>query len=587
MRRLGDWLDERTGWRSWWTDYLDRRREWAPWSAVMEALVSSSFLALAITGVALMTSYAPSPQTAWASVHHTQYVMAGGRIVRGMHFWAAQALIVLAAAHIVQGALAARYRTPREMGWWITLLVLALVLGEGITGGLLPWDQRGWWARVVEGNIVGLAPVVGSTLRRGMLGGAELGALGLVRAYAAHVVALPIALGVALWGRAALARRGVSGVSGIRTTPQITRTALGAVVGACVIVALIIVAFAAPPPPLDAPADPMSDYPARPEWFLLPLFEIRKFFHGPGEFWGTTLLPGAAGLYLAFLPMLDSPRQPRKIVVAPVLLIFLAAVALSGAAWRKDAKDKEYAKQHAKADARAAAAVKLAFAGVPLGGALEMVQKDPELRGRDLFDAHCASCHVLGDMGDPKKATATKLDGWGTPEWIAAMIHDPDAPEFFGRGPYKGEMPSVDVRPKDKPLNEPWKPMTRTETEKNAVVQFLASQGDEPGDPPRRLDPAVRALGEKVVTDRCTTCHLFKGEGDDEGSGIAPELSGYGSLAWTRAQVANPASKQTYRDEALDEKRKKHMPRFDKDLSAADIDLVVRFTRAHARGLAL
>jgi ubiquinol-cytochrome c reductase cytochrome b subunit len=190
---------------------------------------------------------------------------------------------------------------------------------------------------------------------------------------------------------------------------------------------------------------------------------------------------------------------------------------------------------------------------------------------------------VLGDLGDPKKATATKLDGWGTPEWIAAMIHDPDAPEFFGRGPYKGEMPSVDVRPKNKPPGEPWKPMTRTDAEKTAVAAFLASQGDEPGDPPRPVDAAARALGEKVVKDRCTTCHLFNGEGDDEGSGIAPELSHYGSLAWTRAQVANPANPQTYRDEALDEKRKKHMPRFDKDLSAADVDLVARFTRSAAR----
>ena len=585
MRTLGDWLDERTGWRSWWDDYLDRRRAWAPWSAAMETLVAASFVLLAVTGVALMTSYAPSPQTAWASVHHTQYVLAGGRIVRGMHFWAAQALIVLAAAHIVQGALAAKYRKPREIQWLITLVVLALVLGECITGGLLPWDQRGWWARVVEGNIVGLAPALGSSIRRIMLGGAELGALGLVRAYTAHVVAVPLLMALALWARAALAKRADSSPSGAPTAPQPSHMALAAIVAACAVVAITIVAVAAPSAPLDAPADPMSDYPARPEWFLMPLYELRKFFHGPAEFWGTTLLPAAAGLYMALLPRFDSSAKPRRAVAAPVVLIFVAAAALAGAAWRKDANDKQYTKQRAKADARAAAAAKLAMAGVPPGGALEMVQKDPVLRGRDLFESHCASCHVLGDMGDPKKATATKLDGWGTPDWIAAMIHDPDAPEFFGRGPYKDEMPSVDVRPKDKPPGEPWKPMIRNDAEKKAVVAFLASQGDEPGDPPRAVDAAASALGEKIVSERCTTCHLYKGEGDDEGSGIAPELLHYGSLAWTTAQVSNPASPQTYRDEALDEKRKKHMPRFDKDLSAADIDLVSRFTRAQSRGL--
>jgi ubiquinol-cytochrome c reductase cytochrome b subunit len=257
-------------------------------------------------------------------------------------------------------------------------------------------------------------------------------------------------------------------------------------------------------------------------------------------------------------------------------------------AWHKDSRDEQYAKQRAKADGRAAAAVDLALNGVPPAGALEMVRRDPELRGRDLFDQHCASCHVLGDAGDPKKATATKLDGWGTSTWIAAMIHDPDGPEFFGRGPYKGQMPSVDVRPKDKPAGEPWAPMTKSDAEKQAASLFLAAQGDEAGDPARPTDAAAaRALGEKIVRDRCTSCHLYKGEGDDEGTGLAPELAHYGSVAWTRAQVANPATATSYREKALDENMKKHMPRFDKDLSAADVDVVARWTRAHARGIPL
>jgi ubiquinol-cytochrome c reductase cytochrome b subunit len=166
------------------------------------------------------------------------------------------------------------------------------------------------------------------------------------------------------------------------------------------------------------------------------------------------------------------------------------------------------------------------------------------------------------------------------------MNHDPDAPEFFGRGPYKGQMPSVDTRPKDKPAGEPWSAMVKTPAEKAAVALFLASLGDEPGDPPRAIDPAVRALGEKIVSERCTTCHLYKGDGDDQSSGVAPELAAYGSIAWTHAQVANPATATTYRDNALDPAMKKHMPRFDGDLSAADVDVVARWTRSHARAAA-
>jgi ubiquinol-cytochrome c reductase cytochrome b subunit len=588
IQSVGDWLDERLAWRASWRAYIEHRRAAeSPWSGVIGTLVATCFAVLVVTGVTLMTAYAPSPQAAWGSVHYTQYVLAGGRIVRGLHSWAAQSLLVLCALHVAQGAFARSYRKPREIAWWLTLVLIALVLGGLITGGLLPWDQRGWWARLVEGNIVGLAPMVGAWLRRTMIGGAELGALGLARAYAAHVVLVPLAMAAALWGRSRLvARHGWVEAGGGPASTQLERLARDAVVGAAAVAVLWVLAATESGVLLDAPADPTSDYPARPEWFLLSLFELRKFFHGPLEFWGTTLLPGAAGLYLALLPALDGGGRSRGAVLAPVVVIFAAAIGLGGYAWYKDEHDLQYVKQRAKAESRASAAVKLAMAGVPPGGALEMVHQDPELRGHDLFERHCASCHVLGDLGDPTKATASKLDGWGTPQWISAMMHDPDAPEFFGAGPYKGIMPSVDVRPKDKPPQEPWAPMLKNEAEKAAVSAFLASLGDEPGDSPRPLDEHTRALASKIVTARCTSCHLYKGEGDDEGSGTAPELWRYGSLSWTRAQIANPASAETYRQDALDPDRKKHMPRSDGDLSPGDIDVLARWTRAHARRLA-
>ena len=77
--------------------------------------------------------------------------------------------------------------------------------------------------------------------------------------------------------------------------------------------------------------------------------------------------------------------------------------------------------------------------GVPPAGALEMMRTDPELRGRDLFDRHCASCHVLGRSRRPREGHGDEAStAGGRRAWIAAMIHDPDAPQFFGRGPYKG-----------------------------------------------------------------------------------------------------------------------------------------------------
>ncbi|HEX3770668.1 MAG TPA: cytochrome b N-terminal domain-containing protein [Polyangiaceae bacterium] len=580
LKTAADWLDERTDWRSWSKSYLDHPLVGGgPLASAIAASVATCFGVLALTGVLLMTAYAPSPQTAWASVHYVEFVQAGGWLIRGLHYWAAQMFFVLAGLHVVQAALAGTYRKPGEVGWWLTLLVLGMAVGEGITGGLLPWDQLGWWARVVEGNIAGLAPVIGGFVSQMIAGGTELGALGLTRAFTEHVILLPPILALAIWGRRRLAGRAPdAGREGAR----VARNALVAVL---VLFALFALVGARHGAPLEAPADPLSDYPARPEWFLMPMYQLRKFFHGAMEFWGTSLVPGAAVGYLVVLPWIDKPGRSRVATVfAPVIFIFAGAGVLSAMARSHDMHDSHYVKARAKSDREADAAIKLAMNGVPPAGALAMVRADPEIHGRALFDAHCASCHVLGDLGDPEKATATRLDGWGTPEWIEAMIHDPDGPLFFGKGPYKEQMPSVDQRPANKPAGEAWTAMVKTDAEKTSIALFLASLGDEPGDPARpALDAKTRAAAEKIVSERCTSCHLYKGQGDDEGSGIAPELAGYGSIAWTKAQVANPANVATYREKALDADMKKHMPRFDTDLSAADVEIVARWTREHAR----
>jgi ubiquinol-cytochrome c reductase cytochrome b subunit len=583
---IGDWIDDRTALRDSVREWLEFRSPRAGgWLAVFSAAVGTCVAVLALTGVLLMMAYAPSPQSAWASVHYLQFVQDHGWIVRGLHYWAAQTLVVLAAASLLFGALAATYRAPREIAWWMTLLVFALTLAEMITGGLLPWDQRGWWGRVVEANIIGLAPVLGSYLSKTISGGAELGAFGLARAYTAHVLLLPIPLVLALAVRSAIARRSgwVESSMSRETMSTFELWARGFLVMAIVVCALFTMTGFAHGAPLEAPADPLSDYPARPEWFLMPLFRLRKFFHGPMEFWGTTQLPGLVALYFVVLPWIDRRPFPHAIAVAPVVLVFAGAVTLGVMAARHDARDPAFVKSSAKWDARARAVQVLAMNGVPPDGILAMEHRDPELHGRDLFEAHCASCHVLEDMGDKEKASASQLDGWGTVSWIDAMVHDPDAPAFFGRGPYKEQMPSVDVRPKKK-TDEPWTAMAKNDDERKAVAIFLAAQGAEPDDPPSPApDAAALKIGEKIVSERCTTCHLYKGDGDDEGSGLAPELAAYGSLAWTRAQIENPSSPKVYREKALDADLKKHMPRFDKDLSPSDIDAVARFVRVHAR----
>ncbi len=578
MGKLGDWLDERLGHRAALGRWLDHPLAGgASWASAIGGALVLTFVALALTGALLMTSYAPTPQSAWGSVHYITHALPGGWLVRGVHHFASHAMVILVGAHLAHVIAVGAYKKPREVWFWLGLALAGLLLACAITGHALPWDQRGYWARRVESGIIGMAPGIGNFLQQMIQGGPDFGALGLARIHAAHVVILPAIVVAIFWLRGAAARR-IASAGDLKTSDpyakQLTRDLAVALVVLAVCVVLARRAYGGP---LDAPADASSDYPARPEWFLMSLFRLRKFFHGTGEFWGTAVLPQVIAIYVAALPLLDRKPNVALAVRAPFLApIVLAAVgmgALHVMAVRHDAGDADYQKARAKADTQAELAHVAAAAGVPPTGPLDM----PELRGRQLFEKSCASCHVLGDLGDPQKANATKLDGWGTEAWLVAMLHDPDAPEHFGQTPYKDTMPSADAPA------APKKPMT-TRAEMEAAALFLAAQGDEPTEPARAADAGKLALGATIVKERCTTCHLFAGKGDDEGSGTAPELARYGSIAWTRAQIANPASATTYRDKAIDEPGNKgHMPRFDAEMSTADIDLLARWTRQHAR----
>ncbi len=544
--------------------------------------MATCFGMLVFSGMALMTSYAPSRETAWASVHFIQFVAPHGWVVRGVHFWAAQGFIVFSAAHVAHGARTRRYRAPREVAWWLTLAVSGLAVVEGITGGLLPWDQRGWWARSVEGEILGLAPLVGSWMKEMMFGGPELGSLGLTRAYTLHVAMLPAWLTAALLLRRRMGPRDVRPAVVGRDPPGAASHDLVTYAAAVVMVALTLTECSRGAP-LDAPADPLRDYPARPEWYLLGFYQVGAFLHGVAEFWAVALVSVLAGAFLALLPWIDRASRRRPPVTALTVCVFTVYLGLCLGAWAHDRHEAGYLRARRKADARALRAAELAMKGVPPEGPLEMVRLDPQLRGRDLFDRHCAGCHVLGDSGDAEGGTAPKLDGWGTPEWIEAMLHNPDAPELFGRGPYRGKMPSADTPPKLKDFGRI--PLVRNPAEMRAVALFLSAQGEEAGDPLRAADPSMLALGEQIVRERCTTCHLYEGVGDEGFTRTAPELWRYGSVAWTLAQIRNPATAKTYRDKALSESLKRHMPRFDTELSPSDLELLARWTRAHGRGL--
>ena len=591
--KMNDWLDERVGHKSLIRVALDEPIVGgARWAYVFGSALTIVFALQAITGVMLMTAYSPGTETAWSSVHFINYRMQGGWLVRGIHHFGAQAMVVLLGLHLVQVCLYGAYKRPREMNFFFGLALLALTLGFALTGYLLPWDQKGYFATRVATNIAGTIPGVGGFQQRFLVGGSEYGALTLTRFYSLHVALLPAALIGALVVHLALFRKhGITqpAKADKKKVDLFFPKQLWKDIQAAIVVVGIILYFTYRNhgAPLDAPADPASDYPARPEWYFLPLFELLKHLHGPLELFGTIGLPLIAGAYLILLPFLDrkstNALRPRLTVLSPLFLGLAGGALLLVMAWRADAHDPAFQKSRVAADVSADRAIALAMNGVPREGALFMMKNDPAQIAPRVFDSRCATCHVLGAHGDRAKATASTLDGWGTDAWVRGMLDDPDHLSRFGKTPYNGMMPS---QTKCGPKDDGCKPLAVADA--NAVSAFLAAGAREAGDAndaaaTTSLDEATRKKAEGIVTSRCTGCHLYKGEGDDGGLNYAPELFGWGTKAWILSQITNPATKTTYREKALDADMKGHMPRFDSDLSARDIDVVATWVRREAR----
>jgi quinol-cytochrome oxidoreductase complex cytochrome b subunit len=101
-------------------------------------------------------------------------------------------------ARLVRVFYTGAYKPPREFNWIVGVGLLLLTLGASFTGYLLPWDQLSFWAITVGTNIAGYAPVVGTTMREMLLGGADVGQNALIRFYTLHVAILPLVIALVI-----------------------------------------------------------------------------------------------------------------------------------------------------------------------------------------------------------------------------------------------------------------------------------------------------------------------------------------------------------------------------------------------------
>lgn len=599
FRTLGDWLDDRAGVRKLLHEALyENIPGGARWRYVWGSTLAMAFVTQAVTGIFLWMAYSPSTQTAWESVYYIQYEMTGGLWLRGIHHFMASAMVVLLAIHFIQVVWDGAYRAPRELNFVIGVALMLIVLGLALTGYLLPWDQKGYWATKVGTELSSQTPWIGNEVKKLTVGGSEYGHHTLTRFFALHAGVLPAALVALLVAHIALFRRhGLHaktphrGPDAYFWPDQVLKDSVAALGVLAVVLGLTFYFGGAE---LTAPADPANPYnAARPEWYFLFLFQFLKWFPGELEVWGAIVLPGMILLLLFAMPWIGRTRIGHFANVAILFILFGGAAVLTAQAWYDDhyaefttpeevqnANDEKVAKRYdaslaflaakrqAHHDARRVIELARGDAKIPPAGALQLVYNDPLLQGPRLFKQHCAGCHSYEDRDNPdspenivrdEAPSAPNLFGVGSRTWIEGLL-DPElvaTPHYFGYqdSPFApdGEYPEmVDF------VRESFADLAEGDRQRvaEAFQEIAAALSAEAALPQQaELDvadgsriAAGRALIEGELAEilesgmSCTDCHTF-GEQQDVGS---PVLDGYMSRQWLIDFIRNPADERFY-----------------------------------------
>lgn len=339
-----DWLDQRLGIRSALEIAehkevpLHRHSIWYYFGGMSLFL----FTVQVVTGILLLLYYRPSAETAFESVQFIITEVEFGWLIRSVHSWSANLLILALFIHMFSVYFMSAYRAPREVTWITGVLLLFLSIGFGFSGYLLPWNELAFFATKVGTDIAGDLPVIGHFTLRFLRGGDEVTGATLTRFYGFHVAVLPALTTVVLGLHLLLVQmHGMSvppGYEGaeVKKMKFLPNFLLRDIIGWLLVIGVLAALAAIFPWELGQKADPFAPAPAgiKPEWYFLFMFQTLKYLPAKilfvdGEVVGI-LAFSVGGLLLFLVPFLN--RTPghgiRKRVFQAVGIVVVAFIAI-------------------------------------------------------------------------------------------------------------------------------------------------------------------------------------------------------------------------------------------------------------------
>ncbi len=509
LQRLQRWADHRTGIETAVRNFLyEEIPASSGWHQVFGSVAVFLFMLQAFTGILLAFNYAPTPGDAYNSLRYIITELTGGRLIHGLHHWGASMMIVVVVLHMTQVFLWGAYKRPREATWLAGVALLLLTLAYGLTGYLLPWDNRAYWGTVVTTQIASQAPLIGPYLSRLLGGEGSIGVVTFARFYGLHVLLLPPVTTLLIVLHVYLVRKhGIAPAPGDELAPpkkfhpeQVFKDTIAIFVAFIVLFSMAVLAHI----PLERIADPTdTTYIPRPEWYFLFLFQTLKLFKGPLEVFGSVVLPGLAILALVLVPFIDR----SKLVKSSKRIVAMSVTGLAALTW---------------GGLTAAAVIttpKPAIAEIDFSAPTDWMQLSPvELSGIGYFrKENCASCHAVGDakvkVGPDLAASSIHKSA----EWMIAHFK----------------------RPSQMVPGSPMPPIRLTDPQLNYLAAFLLKLT------PRNAEalqsaPDFAVQGAMIYqANACAGCHQVNGNGMK----VGPPLDGLykrRTKNWVEQHFAQP-----------------------------------------------
>lgn len=400
----------------------------ARWYYVFGSATLFAFLLQVVTGIALALAYIPSTANAYDTLRFITHQAPFGRVLRGMHYFGASAMVLLIGVHMARTFLMGAYKYPRELNWITGVVLFVVTITIAFTGQLLRWDQTAVWTVVVVAQQAGRLPVVGPDVAHFIFAGDTWGGQTLSRFYAFHVFFIPavifIFVAVHLW---LVLRHGISEPprAGRPVDPRAYRAWYRQMLeregrpfwpdaawrdltfGAAVIAAVALLALLVGPPELGKPPDPtiIEAYP-RPDWYLLWYFGLLALLPPAIENYFMILAPLVAVLVLLIVPLFNrgerSPaRRPWALASVLVLCLTIGTLWIAGARapWSPN------------------------FAARPLPPSVVGAPAGPVAVGaRVFYDKGCEYCHTVAGHGGRRGPDLTAVGTRLTPQQMTWRI---------------------------------------------------------------------------------------------------------------------------------------------------------------------